>query len=155
MKEQVLSTWLINNKINLMLIEAINEDDLRFTLSKLGGRTIALQFAHLHNLRLWRLENFAKEYLGSQKKIDAELPINKQLLKTRIEESGLAYAKWINESLSNKGEINGFKKGVIPFVGFMIAHEAHHRGNIILTLKQNGKKLPHDIEYGIWDWDSI
>lgn len=37
-------------------------------------------------------------------------------------------------------------------MGYFIAHESHHRGNILLTLKQCGHRLDQDTQYAIWDW---
>ena len=42
MKEQIIETWHINNRVNLMLIDAIPDEGLNCTLSKHGGRTLSL-----------------------------------------------------------------------------------------------------------------
>ncbi|MCY7311772.1 MAG: hypothetical protein LH619_13430 [Chitinophagaceae bacterium] len=31
-------------------------------------------------------------------------------------------------------------------------HESHHRGNIQLTLKQSGEKIPDAVKSGWWEW---
>jgi len=36
-----------------------------------------------------------------------------------------------------------------------IAHESHHRGNTLLTLKQSGHKIDKTVQYAIWDWDRL
>ncbi len=48
-----------------------------------------------------------------------------------------------------------FKKGVIANLGHLVAHESHHRGNILLTLKQCGRNLDQATRYAIWNWDKI
>ena len=138
-----------------MLIDAISDEGLHCTLSKRGGGTPAKQFTHLHNLRLWRLDKVDKELLKGQSKIDPAGTIDKALLKQRLNESGAAIAKMIENGIDDGGKIKGFKRGVIPFLGYMISHESHHRGNILLTLKQCGHKIPKDIQYGIWAWNQI
>ncbi len=155
MKAQIIETWHINNRVHLMLIDAISDEGLHCTLSKRGGGTPAKQFTHLHNLRLWRLEKVDKELLKGQSKIDTAGTIDKALLKKRLSESGAAIAKMIENGIDDGGKIKGFKRGVIPFLGYMISHESHHRGNILLTLKQCGHKVPKDIRYGIWAWNQI
>ena len=138
-----------------MLIDAISDEGLHCTLSKRGGGTPAKQFTHLHNLRLWRLDKVDKELLKGQSKIDTAGTIDKALLKKRLSESGAAIAKLIERAVDSGGKVQGFKRGVIPFLGYMISHESHHRGNILLTLKQCGHKIPKDIQYGIWAWNQI
>ena len=49
----------------------------------------------------------------------------------------------------------GFKKGLPAYLAYFVAHESHHRGNILLTLKQCGHNLDKDLRYQIWDWDRI
>ncbi len=155
MKAQIIETWHINNRVHLMLIDAIRDEGLHCTLSKRGGGTPAKQFTHLHNLRLWRLEKVDKELLKGQTKIETAGTIDKALLKKRLSESGAAIAKMIENGIDDGGKIKGFKRGVIPFLGYMISHESHHRGNILLTLKQCGHKIPKDVQFGIWAWNQI
>ena len=92
MQEQIIETWYINNRVNLKLIDVIRDEGFECTLSKRGGRNVALQFAHVHNLRLWRMERYAPEYLNSQTQIDREGRINRDLLKKRFVESADATA---------------------------------------------------------------
>ncbi len=40
-------------------------------------------------------------------------------------------------------------------LGYFIAHESHHRGNILLTLKECGHNLGKDVQYATWGWDQI
>jgi len=155
MQEQIIETWHINNRVHLMLIDAISDEGLHCTLSKRGGGTPAKQFTHLHNLRLWRLDKVDKDLLKGQSKIDTAGTIDKALLKKRLSESGAAIAKMIENGIDDGGKIKGFKRGVIPFLGYMISHESHHRGNILLTLKQCGHKIPKEVQYGIWAWNQI
>ena len=40
-------------------------------------------------------------------------------------------------------------------VARQLAHESHHRGSILLTLKQTGHKLTDELRWGLWDWAHI
>jgi len=154
-KDSIIESWLINNRVNLKLLDEISDEGLNCTLSKRGGRTVALQFAHLHNLRLWRLDRFAKEFYGDNRKIDPEGTVNKALLGTCLSESTNAIAAWISKGIDQEGKIKGFKRGAATMTSYLIAHESHHRGSIILTLKQCGYPIQKDIRDGIWAWNQI
>jgi uncharacterized damage-inducible protein DinB len=151
MENQLLETWNIHNRINLYLLEAISEDALSdFSASK--GRSIGEQFAHLHNVRLMWLKSAAPELLETVTKIDKAQKIDKKLLVEALQESGKAIESLLQKGIESGGKIKGFKPHVTAFLGYLISHESHHRGQIALTLKQAGHKLDQKIAYGIWEW---
>ncbi len=61
----------------------------------------------------------------------------------------------LTAGIENGGNVKGFKRGVVPLLGSFIHHEAHHRGNILLTLKLCKFKLPNELKYGIWEWNKL
>ena len=155
LKDQLLETWHINNRVHLMLLDAISDEGMASTLSKRGGRTVALQLAHVHNVRLQWLEVSAKDLLKGQTSIDTDGKVAKALLKKRLAESANAIATLIERGVETGGVVKGFKRGVVTMVGYFIAHESHHRGSILLTLKQSGHKIPTAVQYGIWEWGKL
>jgi uncharacterized damage-inducible protein DinB len=155
MKNQIIETWQINNRVNLMLLDAISDEGFGCTLSKRGGRNVALQFVHLHYVRLLHLEHGDKKLFAGQTKIDTAGKVDRKLLKKRLTESAEAITEWLKQGIANDGKLKGFKRGVVPFLGYIINHEGHHRGSIILTLKQCGHPVPKDSRYGIWAWNQI
>jgi uncharacterized damage-inducible protein DinB len=155
MKDQILEAWHINNRVNLKLLGAISDEGMNCTLSKRGGRTVALQFAHLHNVRLGWLEASAKDLFKGQTKINKDHVVDRALLQKRLAESAEAVARLLERGIENGGQVRGFKRGVVPLLGYFMTHDAHHRGSILLTLKQSGHKVSTEIQYGIWDWQRI
>jgi uncharacterized damage-inducible protein DinB len=35
---------------------------------------------------------------------------------------------------------------------YFVAHEGHHRGQIVMLARQLGHRLPDDISAGLWQW---
>ncbi|MFY9558046.1 MAG: DinB family protein [Blastocatellia bacterium] len=148
---QILETWNISNRINLYLLESVPPGALN-NVSASKGRTVAEQFAHLHNVRLMWLKVSGPELMEKLEKIEKEEAPDKKLLARRLKDSGQAMETLLRKSIENGGKIKGFKPHVTAFLGYVIAHESHHRGQIALSLKQSGYPLDKKVGYGIWEW---
>ena len=37
-------------------------------------------------------------------------------------------------------------------LAYFVAHEGHHRGQIVLVARQLGHRLPDDVRNGLWQW---
>jgi uncharacterized damage-inducible protein DinB len=155
MKEQLHEAWRTNNKINLLFVELIDDEGLKKTLSSRRGRTVYEQLAHLHNVRMQWLEIAGKDIFKKYKRIEKDKPYDKELLFEAFEDSGKGIEEFIDRSWEKDGKVSSFKKGLIPFISYLIAHEGHHRGGILLTLKQCGVKIPDELKWGIWEWNKI
>ena len=153
MREQILEAWRINNRINLYLIDWIDDEGWTSTMSARGGRDVARQFAHLHNVRLAWLEVSARDLLKGLKKFEAKVSPAKPAVKSALEASGVGIERLLERGIDNGGALKGFKRGVVPALGYLIAHDAHHRGSILLTLKLSGHKVDPEAQYGIWEWE--
>lgn len=47
-----------------------------------------------------------------------------------------------------------WKRAPVTWLVYLIAHEAHHRGQIAQALKQSGIRPPQEVSYGTWAyWD--
>lgn len=139
--------------MTLLLIDNIDDNGMQKTLSTRGGRTIYQQLVHVHNVRLGWIENAAKDIFKKCSLIDKEEKYYKKALRKSFEESGLAVQEFIERSWEDGGKVIGFKKGLIPFIAYLVAHDAHHRGHVLLTLKQSGAKIPEVLKWGLWEWD--
>ena len=150
-EKQFLETWEIHNRINLYLLDATEPAALG-SLSASKGRTVGEQFAHIHNVRLMWLKSAAPDLLAGLTKIEKEQAADKKLLRQSLTDSREAITALLGRAVLEGGKVKGFKPHVFAFLGYLISHESHHRGQIILSLKQSGKVLDKKILYGIWEW---
>ena len=152
MKEQLMEAWQINNRMNLLLIENIDDISMQKTLSTRGGRTIYLQLVHMHNVRMTWLEVIAKDIFLKYRQLDKDASFNRGALIKAFHDSAKGIEEFINQSWEKGGAVKSFKKGLIPFIAYFISHESHHRGQALLTLKQSGIKIPDTLKWGLWEW---
>jgi uncharacterized damage-inducible protein DinB len=148
---QLLETWDINNRINLYLLDAVEAAAVG-SHSASKGRSVGEQFAHLHNVRLMWLKVAAPDLLKGLEKIEKELALDKKLLRKSLFDSGQAIRTLLNNSIARGGKVKGFKPHVGAFLGYLISHDSHHRGQILLSLKQAGHPIDKKTQYGIWEW---
>lgn len=147
----LIETWQIHDRINLYVLDAVDPASLA-TYSASKGRSVGEQFAHLHNVRLMWLKTAAPELMSGLVKIEKEQAKDKKLLRKSLVDSGVAIGTLLSNALEAGGKLKGFKPHATAFLGYLISHESHHRGQIALSLKQAGKPLDKKIGYGIWEW---
>jgi uncharacterized damage-inducible protein DinB len=149
--KQFLETWDIHNRVTLYLLDSIDSGHLQ-NVSASKGRNVGEQLAHIHNVRLMWLKQAAPELIGKLTKIEKEQATDKRLLTQALTESSQAINKLLVKSIESGGRIKGFKPHVVAFLGYLISHESHHRGQIALTLKQSNHPLSKKVAFGIWEW---
>lgn len=150
MEKQLIETWDIHNRINLYLLDSIKEEHLTDQLSS-KGRNVGEQFAHIHNVRLMWLKAATPELMKGIDKIEKENGITKSLLKKSLTQSAKAISILLEQGFK-EGKIKGFKPHPAAFLGYIISHESHHRGQITLCLKQSGHPVDKKIGFGLWEW---
>jgi uncharacterized damage-inducible protein DinB len=133
------------------LLDAIEAEHLRDAAAS-KGRSVGEQFAHLHNVRLMWLKQAGPELIGKLEKIEKEDANDKPGLSQSLEDSGQAITLLLTKGLEEGGKIKGFKPHAAAFLGYLISHESHHRGQIALSLKQSGHPLSKRTSFGLWEW---
>jgi uncharacterized damage-inducible protein DinB len=104
----------------------------------------------MHNVRVMWLKAAAKD-----RPIPEQLDKSKATVKQAVaalEESREALTAALKIALESDGRVKGFKPDVGAFFGYLIAHDAHHRGQIAQLARQVGHPLPQKAMFGMWEW---
>jgi uncharacterized damage-inducible protein DinB len=141
-----------NDRINQYLIENLPAEAWRADPPEGKGRTIAAIVAHMHNVRVMWLKAAAKESKIPEQ-LDRSSVTPAQATKA-LEQSRTALSAVLKSALETDGRVKGFRPDVAGFFGYLIAHDAHHRGQISMLARQVGHPLPQKAMFGMWEWGS-
>lgn len=151
-EQQAVEAWQIHDRIHRYLLDAIEPSHLA-DQSGGKGRTVGEQLAHIHNVRLMWLKSAAPELLAGLEKVEKDAAADKPRLASALEASGIAIGRLLEVAFQS-GRVKGFKPHPVAFLGYLISHESHHRGQIVVSLKLSGHAISQKVSFGLWEWGS-
>ncbi len=158
--EAAVRIFAANERMNQIFIESLNPAAWRV---KPAGktRTIAAIFTHIHNVRTKWIRLTAP-----QLKVPAQLKhasCTPQQARAGLAESAARCAEMLAEALGGEGRIKKFHRDgwakpwpVGPeMLCYMLAHEAHHRGQVCMLAHQLGFPLSARVTSEMWNWEKL
>lgn len=110
---------------------------------------------HVHNCRCMWLKMLSKKAgLAVPDSVDRCRVTRPELIRA-LGRSGPAVADLIETALAGDGKFPGanwsnLPASVLHFVAYLIAHEGHHHGQLVMLARQLGHRLPDEVVYGLW-----
>ncbi len=148
--QSLVATWNRHNDILLLLLREIPDEGMTAKPAGSRGRDVAHQFAHLYEVRVGWLHYHATGHRLNRDEMD-ERVLYRAGLDVKIAQTGKDVAEWLEASLKDEKKVRMFGKDPVRWMGYLIAHESHHRGQIMLALKQSGIKMPEKVSLqGLW-----
>jgi uncharacterized damage-inducible protein DinB len=147
--QALLNAFDTNNRINTYLIENLPAEAWAAKPPQGKGRTIAAIAAHMHNVRVMWLKAARAEPIPGQLNRATVTPA--EAVKG-FDMSRRALAEILGAAISTNGKVRNFRPDVAGFLAYLIAHDAHHRGQIAMLARQLGHPLPQKAMFGMWEW---
>lgn len=153
-KKALLEAYAVNEQQNQVLLASLDERAWRADPPTGKGRPIAAIFAHIHNVRHMWLEVSAK---GTKipPKLNRDTCTRKQAA-AALAKSAESIGKLLEAGLAREDlKVKDFRPDVLGAFGYVVAHEAHHRGQISMLARQVGYPLSQEAHFGMWEWGKL
>jgi uncharacterized damage-inducible protein DinB len=159
LRETVVAAWRTNNRVTISLVRHLPDGLWDVAVPGVPHRTIRMIAAHLHNARCQWVKTLGREHgLAAPGRVDHRRVTRLELVAAlrRSGEGieallglGLASGGWVPPS---KGYVwRNLSLDVGHVLTYFVAHEAHHRGQIVMVARQTGQRLPA-VTQGLWQW---
>ncbi|MGA3046698.1 MAG: DinB family protein [Terracidiphilus sp.] len=153
-----------NDRINQLLIENLDPTLWTAKLPAKAGtqiRTISAMFTHMHNVRT-KWIRLSAPHLKAPAQLNRAHCTPPQA-RAGLAESAATCAEMLAEALGRGGRVSEFLRDgwaqpwpVGPeMLCYMIAHEAHHRGQVCMLAHQLGFPLPQKVTADMWNWEKL
>ena len=151
--EQVLEMWRAHEGVNRYLLAHTPDAGLdALPLLKTGkpskGRNVARNWAHICESRLAHLRRREKQLMQSAPEFAKGYSPSRKEIESALEQSSIGIEARLANALADGAQIR--KRPPLVFLADQIAHESHHRGQMLLALKQSGIALSEELRWGIW-----
>jgi uncharacterized damage-inducible protein DinB len=159
-REMLLGAWRTNNRVTAFLVEHLPQELWEATVPGAPRRTVRMIGGHIHNARCMWIKT-----LGNEHGVVVPRPVNRH--KVLPKELLLALSR-SSRSIISLLKLGFDRGGAIPpsssytwrnlpldvghVLTYFVAHEGHHRGQIIMLARQLGYRLPLEVTGGIWHW---
>jgi uncharacterized damage-inducible protein DinB len=156
----ILNAWSTNDRVTTFLVEQLPDALLDAAVPGSPRRTIRVIASHMHNARCMWIKTLGKPHgVAVPQAVDRHRVTRSQLVRA-LKRSGPGIASLLALALERDGQIpptpayvwRNLPLDVGHVLTYFVAHEGHHRGQIVLVARQLGHRLPANVTNGLWQW---
>ena len=156
----ILASWRTNSRVTAYLVEHVPDALWDVPIPGAPRRTVRMIAGHLHNARCMWLKTLGQEHgIAIPAPVDRRKVARKELL-AALKKSSKGIEALLELGIAAGGQVPPSKAYVwrnlpldVPHVlTYFVAHEGHHRGQIVMLARQLGHRLPANVSGELWQW---
>lgn len=153
--DAVVESWHIHARIVRFVLDGM-ADGAAAAPKPTGARHPLQMFGHMHGVRLAWLEPAAAALAADLPRLSLKSVPSRADVAAALDASAQAIGRLLATALAGDGpaggRISGFKPHATAFMGYLVAHEAYHLGEIGFVLREMGFPLDKAVAFGMWEW---
>ena len=159
-RDSLLNAWRTNNRVTVFLIENLPAELWTASVPGAPRRTVRMIAGHIHNARCMWIKTLGQEHGIAAPRAVNRHKIDAKALGPALERSSRGILSLLTLGLDRGGTIpmsasyswRNLPLDVGHVLTYFVAHEGHHRGQIVMLARQLGFRLPVEITGGLWHW---
>lgn len=162
LRASLLGAWRTSARATDFLIANIPAAVWDAAVPGIPRRTVPRIAAHLHNSRSRWLRTLGREHGIAVPPLVTLQRVSKKQLLVALRESSAGMEALLTLGLDAGGTVppsRGYVWRNLPLdvghvLAYFVAHEGHHRGQLVMIARQLGHRLPPEVVNGLWMWNS-
>lgn len=156
----LIEAWRTNNLVTMYLVERLPAELWSMAVPGSPRRTVGTIAAHLHNSRCRWIKALGAGYgVHPPPMVDLRRVRGRQLVRA-LARSSTGIIRLIELGADRGGKVpssawQNFPTDLPHFLAYFVAHEAHHRGQLVMLARELGHQLPADVVNGLWQWNAL
>jgi uncharacterized damage-inducible protein DinB len=161
LRDTILNAWRTSNQLTVFLVEHIPAELWGSAIPGAPRRTIRMMAGHLHNSRCRWIKTLGEEFgIAVPRSVDRHR-VDRRTLVSALGRSNRGMLQLLALGCDRGGSIppaSSYTWRNLPLdvghvLAYFVAHEAHHRGQIVVVARALGLRLPAEVTDGLWQWN--
>lgn len=155
--DPLVATWRTNNRVTVFLLQNIPAELWSAKVPGASHRTVRMIGGHIHNARCMWIKMLGRRHgIAPPKSVTRQRVTRSQLIPA-LQRSSRGIIQLLQFGAARGGRLPSIPwlnipPDIVHFLAYFVAHEGHHRGQIILVARQLRCRLPSGVTAGVWQW---